>query len=154
MDTAPTVLSPLSLHDALPIFARSSFRAVACVVLAVSCGDDPTQPPDGSVETLEVTPANAWLVIGSSLQLEAVAKDSAGEVVNEPVTWETSDSRIATVSTDGVVHAVAVGTVAILVSAGGHHASANVTVRTAAPPVAWSVEKEGITDASLLGAWS
>jgi len=135
--------------------ARTVCRALACVVLAVSCGDDnPGQPPDGSVRTLEVTPANAWLVVGGSLSLAAVAKDSAGEVATEPVTWSSSDLRIVSVGSDGVVRAVAPGTATILAQAGGVRTNSTITVTTAPASLSWSVEKEGITDASLLGAWA
>jgi hypothetical protein len=70
------------------------------VLLAVSCNDtNPGSPIDGSVLTLDVVPANAWLVAGSTLRLEAIARDSTGTVINRPVTWSSTDSRVVSIDT-------------------------------------------------------
>src|SRR4026208_1520084 len=123
--------------------------------MAVSCGDDdPTQPPHGPVRRLEVTPANAWLEIGASLPLKAEAKDSSGNVTSEPVTWTSSDTRVLSVSADGVVHAVAVGAAVVSARSGGVQTTSAVAVTAAAAPLTWNVDHQGITDVSLLGVWS
>ncbi len=59
-------------------------------------------------------------------------------VTNRPVTWSTSDSRVATVSQAGVVTAVAVGTATISATSGAATGTSTVTV-TAAPVQSVSV---------------
>jgi hypothetical protein len=123
--------------------------------LAVSCGDDdPAQPPDSPVESIDVTPANAWLTVGGSLSLSGLAKDADGEVIEEPLTWSSSDTRIASVSANGVVQAVAIGTATITAQSGDTRTTSAITVTAALASFSWSIEHQGITDVSLLGTWA
>ena len=85
-----------------------------------------TQAPIASVE---VTPASVNLEPGSTVQLTAVARDSAGyPLTGRPFTWSTSNSSAATVSATGRVTAVAVGTAQIIATAEGHSDTTAVTV--------------------------
>ena len=122
------------------------------MLLAASCDKDPNRP-DGRIRALDVVPANAWLVTGSTLQLETIATDSTGAPTTVAVRWSSSDTRVVSVSSTGVASAVALGTATILAEAEGLEARSVVTV-TAAAPVSWSIEHEGVTDASLLGVWA
>ena len=141
-------MSPHS-RPALALLARAS---LACI-LAAACESDPGSPVDGTVRTLDVVPATAWLVPGSSLSLDATARDSAGGVTNATVRWSTSNASVAGVSSSGVVAAGSTGTATITAEAGGVRTTSTITVTGATPPVSWSVEQEGLTDVSLLGAW-
>lgn len=86
----------------------------------------------GPVATVTVTPAPVSLLIGQTRQLTATAKDDHGnQVSGRPTTW--ASSAAATVSTTGVVTAVAAGSTVITATTDGIVGSATVTV-TAPPP--------------------
>ena len=74
--------------------------------------------------------------VGSSVQATATAKDASGNVVpNVSVAWVSSDSKIATVSSSGLVTGVSGGSVNITASAGGSSADAVVTSVAPTPAV-------------------
>ena len=73
---------------------RIALYTLALGVFALACDSDPADPIDGAVESLEVTPATAWLVSGSSLQLDAVARDAHGTVTNVLVQWTSTNSSV------------------------------------------------------------
>jgi hypothetical protein len=111
------------------------------VALAISCSDsDPGRPIDGSVLTLDVVPANAWLVSGSTLRLEAVAR-TLRSGYQPSVKWSSTDSRVVSVSTrEGASRRT--GSATILAEAGGVETATVITVTTAGAPVTWSIEHE------------
>lgn len=99
---------------------------------SVSVTVSPT--PVGSVS---VTPAQASIAAGVTVQLTAEVKDAAGNVLNNrPVTWSSSDTTVATVSSSGVVTGVAPGKATITAASGGKSGSAQVTVTTPSSQVA------------------
>ena len=61
-------------------------------------------------------PSSLNLLIGATLILDATVEPA--EATNQTVTWSTDDDRIASVSPEGVLTAVATGTTTITVSAG------------------------------------
>jgi uncharacterized protein YjdB len=66
---------------------------------------------------------------GDSLGLKVSALDKKGlKVAGVPVAWKSSSPQIATVSADGVVHAVKKGSAKITASASGKSATVSVTV--------------------------
>jgi uncharacterized protein YjdB len=79
---------------------------------------------------LALTPAKTQtLKRGDNLGLKVSALDKKGQKVGGvPVAWKSSDPRIATVSADGVVHAVKKGSAKITASASGKTATVQVTV--------------------------
>ncbi len=91
--------------------------------------------PPPSVDSVDVTPATLEIEVGESAQLVATAIDGDGHTVpGATFTWSSSDNGVATVSTDGKVQAIAVGTVTIRAVAGDKAGSASVTVKKAAEP--------------------
>jgi len=60
--------------------------------------------------------------------LSATPLDSTGTPTDQPVTWATSDSTVATVSQDGMVTGVNVGHATITASSQGQSGAAAVTV--------------------------
>lgn len=81
------------------------------------------------VATVTVTPATASLAIGATQQLVAALKDVNGVVLNgRVVTWATSDQTKATVSSIGLVTAVAAGTATITATSEGKSGTALITV--------------------------
>ena len=109
---------------------------VAALALAafwtVSCDDDVVRPPpDPSVPTtITVSPATAELgATGATVQLTARVLDQNGRDMDTvTVMWTSGAPDVATVSSAGLVTAVAGGTVAITASAGEASDTATVTV--------------------------
>src|SRR5690606_16063559 len=96
--------------------------------------------PVGSVT---VSPAQASVPAGTTVQLTAEVKDAEGNVLDDrAVTWSSSDTTVATVSTSGLVTGVAAGTATITAASGDKSGSAEVTVT---PPSSSSVARVEIS---------
>jgi hypothetical protein len=109
----------------------TSRDSVAVVVPTDSTAPTPVVP----VATVAVTPPTATVQVGSGVQLAVALADSAGRALSgRTVTWSTSQTGVATVSTTGLVTSLAAGTVTITATSEGKTGSATVTVT--APPVA------------------
>ena len=80
------------------------------------------------VASVLVTPATASIVAGQTTTLTAQPRDSAGAALSRPVAWTSSNQAVATVSTSGVVTAVAPGTATITATSEGKSGTATVTV--------------------------
>ncbi len=91
------------------------------------------------VASVTITPATATLTIGATQQLTATLKDSAGGILTgRTVTWSSSDTGKATVSSTGLVTARSAGTVKITASSEGKVANIDVVV----VPIATSGKSE------------
>ncbi len=88
------------------------------------------------VSSVTLTPGSATSVVtGSALALAAVPRDSAGVDLGgcAPVSWSSSNPSAATVSSGGVVVAVATGSATITATSGTRSATVPITV---SPPYA------------------
>lgn len=108
---------------------RLCLAAVAAMALACGGKDSPTAPEVGSV-TLSTSAAT--LVPSATLPLTATVKDVSGNALSSSVTWTSSDQSRVTVTSAGVATGVAAGSATITATAGGHSASALVTVKDGA----------------------
>ena len=82
--------------------------------------------PVGSVT---VTPASKSLLVTQNFALSVTVKDSTGAVVTDrPVTWSSSNTSVATVSSAGVVTAVAPGSATITATSETKSGTSAVTV--------------------------
>ena len=94
-----------------------------------------TVPPGGpvAVDAVSLAPTSATIAVGTTKALEATVSPSTA--TDASITWTSSDPEVATVSTGGVVTAVAAGTATITAqtSTAGVSASAVVTVDPAIP---------------------
>ncbi|HEX5386404.1 MAG TPA: Ig-like domain-containing protein [Gemmatimonadales bacterium] len=82
-----------------------------------------------AVATVTITPAGASVGLGDTLQLTAVAKDAAGNVLGDrTVSWTSADPTIAVVSPAGAVRGRAPGRVTITAAAEGATGMAAVVV--------------------------
>lgn len=88
--------------------------------------------PKTQVATVTVVPGNVSVGIGGTMQLTAEVRDADGNLITRSVTWQSSNSSVATVS-GGLVTGVAVGSAVITARTQNVSGSANVTVT---PPVA------------------
>ena len=93
---------------------------------------------------LALTPAKTQtLKKGDRLTFKVAALDKKGQkVAGVPVSWKSSDPRVATVSVDGIVAAVKKGSAKITASASGKAATVGVTVTDAAKPKAKAKKKK------------
>lgn len=86
------------------------------------------------VTSVIVTLGSSTLAPGATTQANADPRDANGNSLSgRTVTWTTSAATVATVDTDGLVRAVAAGTVNIFATTGGQSGAATLTV-TAPPP--------------------
>lgn len=102
----------------------------ASLVLICGCGDSaPTLVTTGGpTDTVEITPPQTSVTAGSSVQLTAVPRDSAGNALSRQITWSSSDMSRATVTPQGLVSGVAAGPVTITATAEGKSGTASVNV--------------------------
>ena len=119
---------------------RSTDRRVrrwlaGCLTALAACGGDGTSPPL-PVASVQVTPPSSTISPGQTAQLTATTLDAQQRTLtNRTVTWSSTNLGVATVSTTGLVTAVAVGgPVTIVATSEGQDGSATVTV--VPPPVA------------------
>jgi len=90
---------------------------------------------DVPVATVQILPAAADVLLGTSRALSVQARSASGVVLsNRPVTWTTGAPDIATVTTVGVVSGLAPGVAVIAASVDGITGFSTITVR--APVVA------------------
>lgn len=100
-------------------------------VALAACGGDagPVAPGAPSVASIAIDPAQATLAPGATRQLAATARDTeAHPVAGVTISWGTADAAIATVSTGGLITAVAPGTVDISATGGGRTGHATIVV--------------------------
>jgi chitinase len=87
------------------------------------------------VTSVTVSPSTATMTVGGTQTLFAVAKDSAGNTVTgRPITWTSSATSIATVSSSGLVSAVAAGAATVRATIDGVIGSSAITVTSTTPP--------------------
>ncbi|HUQ80387.1 MAG TPA: Ig-like domain-containing protein [Gemmatimonadaceae bacterium] len=102
---------------------------VALTAATLSCKSDSLDPVGGAVASVVIAPTTATVAVGASAPLRAEALDAGGKALaGRRMVWASSNRAIATVSNDGVVTGVAIGTVQIAASTEGKSAVAAVTV--------------------------
>ena len=83
-----------------------------------------------AVATVNVQPQNNTIIAGSSIQLSATLTDVNGApATNRAVSWASSNTNIATVSSNGLVSGIAAGTVTITATSEGKTGTTSVTVQ-------------------------
>ncbi len=107
------------------------------LLLLAGCSSGRGQQPPGGAATIDISPPAPTLLVGSSLQLSAVVKDSDGVVLtNVPLGWQSTATGVAAVNASGQVTGVAVGSAIIKAVTGAVRESVTVTVQM---PAAGSV---------------
>jgi hypothetical protein len=111
-----------------------SFRRL-CVGLplatVIACDSPLDLPPlaQEPVAAIEIEASAGDLVVGQAVTLAARVRAANGALLDRPVTWTSSDSLVADVSSAGVVNARASGTTRITARSGSVTAQVAVTVR-------------------------
>ncbi|MEO6443754.1 MAG: Ig-like domain-containing protein, partial [Gemmatimonadaceae bacterium] len=81
------------------------------------------------VQAIALTPSSGALIVGRQLQLIATLTDAVGNAIPGRITtWSSSSPAIASVSSTGLVTALARGNAVITASAEGKSATASITV--------------------------
>jgi Bacterial Ig-like domain (group 2) len=108
------------------LIARAAMAAVALGTLC-SCSSS-TETQTHSVARVAITPATLDLKVGESSQLSAQPQEASGASLSEAVAWQARSASVATVTSTGLVSAVASGATYVIATAGNHADSAKVTV--------------------------
>ncbi|MGE0554775.1 MAG: Ig-like domain-containing protein [Gemmatimonadales bacterium] len=112
------------------------------VAIAAACGSDqtgptPNPPGDPAVASVTVSPPEQIVLVGSATTVQATARSATGQVIEgRVVTWSVDSGRVATVSAQGQVTALAEGVATISAVIGGKKGSARVQVVRATATVA------------------
>jgi hypothetical protein len=123
------------------------------VLTACGGGSSSGKPTPAKVVTsISITPETQTLFLNSSQQFDAVSVYSDGSVQDITTTaqWQSSAPNDATVSSAGIVTAVAAGNVTISVASGSVSSSADVTV---SPSNTGVTMIDDLTDSRLMQYW-
>ncbi|MBK9406471.1 MAG: Ig-like domain-containing protein [Gemmatimonadetes bacterium] len=81
------------------------------------------------IASISLTPATGALILGQSLQLVATPRDAAGNALNgRSITWSSNAPTVASVSSTGLVTALATGAATITAASEGRSATSRLTV--------------------------
>ena len=86
---------------------------------------------------------------GIGIQLSAVPKDASGALFNTTVTWRSSNTAAATVSSSGLVLGIAAGTAAISAKSGAIVGTINVFVGSGSFPLTQDIDMPGLSFSPL-----
>ena len=87
------------------------------------------------VASVTVSPASASVPGGQTVQLTATPKDASGNALSgRTITWASSNTSVATVSSSGLVRGVVTGSATITATSEGKSGTATLTVTAAPPP--------------------
>ena len=104
------------------ISATSEGRVGTATVVVAAAGPAP-------VATVTVTPATSSLQIGGTVQLSAVTRDASGNVLTgRSIVWASSSPSIASVTTTGLVTAIAGGTATVSATSEGRSGTSTISV--------------------------
>ena len=88
-----------------------------------------------AVASVTVSPSPASVQVGSTVQLSAATKDANGNALSgRAVTWSSSNSDVASVTTTGLVTGVSAGSATITATSEGQSGSSTVAVAAVTPP--------------------
>jgi serine/threonine-protein kinase len=125
-------------------FGRKPAPTVSDIPPAVPAPALPAAPSAPRAAMVTIAPVLSELAIGKRVQLRAEARDSLGGAVAEhDVTWSSSDPRVASVSSAGVLEAIKLGRAVVTTTMDGRSASFALEVKKvadAAPAAVASVE--------------
>ena len=109
--------------------ALGALAAVAGGLVIGSCSDHTAPPLQVPVASITLTPGADTMLVADSLTVAADLRDARGGALSRPVTWESSDPTIATVTPAGVVRGHDSGPVSIVARVNGISGIAQITVQ-------------------------
>jgi hypothetical protein len=111
-------------------FASSFTRAglAVFVITTLSCGGtEPAAPVP--VASVTVSPSSSSLIVGGTQQLTATTLDASNATLTgRAITWASSDATKASVTSTGLVSAVAIGSATITATSEGKSGTSAVTI--------------------------
>lgn len=112
--------------------------AVLLLAAMLACSRDSTiTDPVTTVASVELSPRRPSVAVRQSVALSATLRDASGTPITGPlVRWESGDGSVASVTQQGEVTGVAVGTTTVRAVSQGKVATATITVTTGPAPVA------------------
>ncbi len=115
--------------------ARRIWLVLGCAAVAGSaaCGDAPVTAP-APVASIKLTALTDVLVVGDREQLRATPRSAGGDSLARPVSWQVSDSSVATISTTGLLTVHAVTDVVVIASSEGRQDLLTIHVAPAQLP--------------------
>lgn len=115
-------------------FTLLGLIGIALPASIIGCGD--SSGPTSRVRSVEISPANPLVIIPASVQLSAIVRDADGaEITGLPVTWSSSNSSIAAVTTTGLLSGHARGTASVRARVDGVEGNTPVTVQLPASTI-------------------
>lgn len=108
-------------------------------------GDEPDTPQKIDVTSVTLSHTSLKLIPGATQQLTATV--APANATNKTVKWESTDKSVATVSSSGLVKAIADGTTTIVATADGKSATCEVNVESV--PVVIVTGETATVDLSL-----
>lgn len=120
----------------MPVSVRSLICGAAAAALVACGGDGSTPPPASVLTTINVSVSAPSIAVGTTATATASGLDQKGSPIGTGVvSWSTSNSAVASVSSAGVVSGVSAGTATISATSGGKTGSAAITVTPPAQPL-------------------
>lgn len=112
-----------------PVVIDSVRRTVSAQTTSFSSYAILALPPPAAVATITVTPDSADVLVQGTVALTATTRDASGTVLTDrPVTWQTANPAVATVSASGVVTGLAPGVVTITAASEGQQGTGRIRV--------------------------
>lgn len=105
--------------------------AVLCAWLPIACRGDATEPdpPGNTIASIVISPALDTLVaLGDTIRMRAVATNASGSELDVSFTWSAQPAGIVSVTSSGVVTALAGGSTIIRASADDVSGEADIVV--------------------------
>lgn len=121
-------------RGAVTVDVKSGTNPAVTVALTPLVGNQPVIVTVGSI-VITISPATASLNNGDTLRFRAVVTDTAGDTLNLPVMWASTNPSIVAIDTAGLAHAKVSGTAVVVAVYGAVAATATVTV-----PLGWVVD--------------
>lgn len=119
-------------------------RAFVCSILVFVAGGCGGTEPAPAVSIVSVAPGSLTLGVGGSERFTATARDASLNPLDVPISWRSSNTSVATVTSDGLVSAKAAGNASIVATAGGVSGEAALVV-TSGPSRSAVVGMPGFT---------
>lgn len=108
--------------------------------------------PPAPVASVTVTPNSSSLTVGQSTQTSVVLRDAAGNALGgRAVSWSSAAPSLATVSSSGLVSAIAAGSATIVATSEGVTGSATIVISTGTPQPVATVALSAISTSMFVG---
>jgi len=127
------------------VWSRAALAGLVSALALCDCGRSPTSPTTASdaSPTLQVLGPQAILVPGESVQLQAIKYENHGQADRTTFAmWTSSDVSVATVSSTGLVLAVAPGSADVSATVDGLTSTIGVRVTASHAPLAGRIGPE------------